>query len=163
MSIYKYEPFHGAVLHRLIKDNSLSDLVIKPGLSKNSYLIRESTFGDTREEKTIGIFIKYSGKRLTPWRYSIYREEQEEMKLLEDACNTVFLLLVNRNDGIACLEYGYLKQLLDDSFEDVEWISVNRKRGEEYGLKGKDGKLNRKIPRNLYPKLVLDKLNEISV
>jgi len=162
MSILKYEPFHGAALHRLIKDNTLSDLVIKPGLSKNSYMVRESIFDETREDKTIGIFIKYSGKRLTPWRHSIYKEEQEEMKLLEDCCNTTFLLLVNRHDGIACLEYVHLKQLLDDSFEKIEWISVKRKRGEEYGIKGKDGKLNRKIPRNFYPKVLLDKLGELT-
>lgn len=162
MALYKYEPYHGAVLHRLIRENTEGNLVIKPGINKYAYLIRKAQYDEFRVDKTVGLFVKYSSKRLSPWRYSIYKEEQEEIELLKEVCNTVYLVLVNGKEGIACLDYDNIKELLDDTFEDHEWLSVSTKLRKEYTIKGKDGNLQRKIPRNLYPKIVIDRLNEIS-
>ena len=70
-----------------------------------------------------------------------------EIELLKEVCDTVFLVLVNGKEGISCLEYDNIKELLDDNFEDHEWLSVSTKLRKEYTLKGKDGNLQRKIPR----------------
>ena len=161
--IGKFEPFMGPIFYRLI--NALEaekySLVIKQGLSKYSYILRNKKSKGMSE--AVAIFIKYASKPRSPWRYTVTDEDQEEIKLLQEECKTVFVLMINGlKDGIACVEYNYLKEILDENFEPVEWISVSRRLGTEYQIKGKDGKLKRKIPRNLFPKAVIDKMVNFS-
>jgi len=159
--ISKFEPFHGPVLYRLISDiaNSGSSLIIKKGISRNSYLI--SLVENTNSSKEVGIFIKYSAKKRSPWRYTIYEEEQHEVELLNEVCSETFFILVNGlEDGVACLTYQNLKEILDNDIEEVEWISVKRRLNTEYKVEGKDGKLRRRIPRNLFPGIVMESLED---
>ena len=78
---------------------------------------------------------------------STYKNEQEELEYLR--IQTAFLILVCGNDGIACLNFDQIKEVLDNNFEDVEWISVSRRFRKEYTVKGTDGKLSKKIPPGL--------------
>ena len=160
MEIYKYEPHHGAVLSRLIKECHDLNLVIKPAYNKNSYFLTIPEFHED-EKKYIGIFIKWSSKRFSPWRFSIYKSEQEELEIFEKDCKTAFLILACGNDGIACLNFSQLKEILDDNYEDVEWISAERRLRKEYAIKGTDGKLSKKIPRNLYPNKIRQELLDL--
>jgi len=90
--IYKYEPSHGPVLHRLIAAlEQLSDeYTIQRGMGKYSYLVKSAQYDSSRVDKSIGLFIKYSNKKLSPWRYTIYKAEQEELEILQELCSTVF-------------------------------------------------------------------------
>ena len=161
MSINKFEPYHGPVLHRIIKDADAHNIIIKPAYNKNSYFITTPQY-ISDERKHIGIFIKYSSKRLTPWRFSIYKNEQEELQLFEDSCQTAFLILVCGTDGIACLSFNQLKEVLDENFEEHEWISVNRRYRKEYSIQGSNGKLSKKIPPSLFPEKIISEVGNLN-
>ena len=65
-------------------------------------------------------------------------------------------------NGIACLDYPHVKQILDGEYEAQEWISVTTRLHAEYQVKGNDGKLKRKIPRNFFPKAIVNRIKKIS-
>ena len=75
--------------------------------------------------------------------------------------NFVFIAFVNNEDGVAVIEYNRFKQLLDEHFEDVEWVSVTRRLKEQYSLKENDGKLKGKIPPRHFPKIVVEAAESI--
>ena len=51
------------------------------------------------------------------------------------------------------------KLLLDNHFDSSEWIAVSRKLRENYRVSGKNGKLNRALPKNDFPKRIIDYIN----
>lgn len=140
--IKEFEFFHGLVFARILHGTQ-RPLSIKPfpSTSNASYIVND----------TIGIYVKYSGKRMTPWRFSFKKEHQDEIETMKKTFQSVFLLLVCNDDGIVCLSYGELKQILDDQHDPIEWISATRHKGEMYAIKGSDGKLNFKIGANDFP------------
>lgn len=160
MHIGKYEPHHGPVLSRIIKESDGLNVIIKPAYNKNSYFLTTPQYIND-ESKYIGIFIKYSTKRLTPWRFSIYKSEQEELEVFETACKTAFLILVCGKDGIACLNFDQLKEVLDENFEEHEWVSASRSYRKEYTIKGTDGKLSKKIPPGLFPSKIINEIKDL--
>jgi len=59
-------------------------------------------------------------------------------------------------DGVACMSYSMLKEILDDNFEEVEWVSVKRQLNGRYDISGEDGKLSKKLARNSFPSSVVN-------
>ena len=59
-----------------------------------------------------------------------------------------FVLFLNGEDGVACIDYEQLKEILDDNFEDVEGIRIKRPLRGNYHLSGRDGKLSKTIKRS---------------
>jgi hypothetical protein len=158
--INKFEPYHGPVLSRIIKACGDLNIVIRPAFDINSYFLSTSKYSD-EESLNIGIFIKYAASRLTPWRFTIYKAEQEELQIFQDECKAAFLILVCGRDGIACLNFNQMKEVLDDNFKDKEWISASRRLNEHYTIKGSDGKLTRKIGPGVFPSKIISELNKI--
>ncbi len=140
--IKEFEFFHGLVFARILHGTQ-RPLSIKPfqGGSNAAYVLNEK----------IGIYIKYSGGRMTPWRFSFKREHQLEIEQMKKGLKEVFLLLVCNDDGVVCLNYSELKQILDDQHDAIEWISATRHKREMYAVKGSDGKLGFKVGPNDFP------------
>ncbi len=145
--IKEFEFFHGLVFARILHGTQ-RPLSIRP-LSSGSnaaYIVNEK----------IGIYIKYSGKRMTPWRFSFKKEHQEEIEFMKKSLKEVFLLLVCNDDGIVCLNYTELKQILDNQINNIEWISATRHKSEMYAVKGSDGELGFKIGLNDFPEKIFN-------
>lgn len=140
--IKEFEFYHGLVFARILHATQ-RPLSIKPfpSPSNASYVVNEK----------IGIYIKYSSKRMTPWRFTFKKEHQEEIESMKNSLKAVFLLLVCNDDGIVCLDYKEVKQILDDQIDPIEWISAARHKREMYTVKGSDGKLGFKIGSNDFP------------
>jgi hypothetical protein len=143
--ISEFEFFHGVVFARMLHATQ-QRLSIKPySPSDNAaYVINDTT----------GIYIKYSSKRLSPWRFSFQQRHQERILEMKKNIGRVFLLLVCNDDGVVILTFDELKQILDETHDKVEWISAARNRREMYSIKGSDGRLSFKVGRNEF----LDKL-----
>lgn len=145
--IKEFEFYHGAVLGKLLheakKDLSIS---LYPTQSNSSYVLNNN----------IGLFIKYSSKRMSPWRFSLAKEHQDEILQIKNKLNEVFLLLVCGEDGIVTLSFEELKKILNETHEQMEWISVTRGRNTEYKIKGSDGSLNYKVSKKDFPRKILD-------
>ncbi len=149
MALNEYEFFNGVVLNRLIRKGKPIKIDIFPTSGNNSFMINDK----------VGLFLKYSTKKISPWRFSFTREHQEEMKIMKDLLSDVYLVLICGKDGIACIEYEELKIVLDEYFEDVEWVSASRLKREQYSIKGSNGKLDFKIADSDFPKKIFDKID----
>lgn len=145
--IREFEFFHGLVFARIIHGTN-RQVSIKPfpSASNSSYIINDK----------IGIYIKYSSKRMTPWRFSFKKEHQDEIELMKQGLKEVFLLLVCNDDGVVCLNYSEVKQILNDQHGVIEWISATRHKREMYEVKGSDGELGFKIAPNDFPEKIFD-------
>jgi len=162
MSILEQHQYHGAAALYLWTE--LSDQVpnahfhFAKGVSRSSYILTgivPKTLGKGRTIRA-GVFVKYSTKRLTPWRYSFKLADQEEIQQLHNTYGEVFVVLVNGDDGIACLDFNNLKVILDEHHEEQEWVSISRKPRQNYRVAGNDGSHERPLPMNSYPQVVVD-------
>lgn len=140
--IRDFEFYHGLVFARILHATQ-RPLTIRPfqSVSNSSYVVND----------TIGIFIKYSAKRMTPWNFTFKMEHQQEIDLLKAQFEKVFLVLVCGDDGVVCLSYAELKQIFDNQHDPIEWISATRHKREMYSVKGSDGELDFKIGPGDFP------------
>lgn len=140
--IKEYEFYHGVVFTRILHaaENGIS---IKPFPTTDnaSYVLDDK----------IGIYIKYSEKRLSPWRFSFQRRHQEEILKMKNIIGRVFLLLVCHDDGIAALSFDEVKKLLKEVRRGGEWISVARGKRQMCTIRGSAGKLEYKIGHIEFP------------
>ncbi|MFL2552120.1 MAG: hypothetical protein ACJ0QV_00985, partial [Gammaproteobacteria bacterium] len=119
-----------------------------PTQSKNSFTINNK----------IGIYIKYSAKGASPWNFTFKRQHQEEIKIMSELHNNIFIVFVCNINGITCLDYKNLKFLLDEQYDDTEWIKLSRLGAERYTVTGKDGKLPFKLTLKNYPRDIIKAL-----
>jgi hypothetical protein len=145
--IKEFEFYHGVVFTKLIHD-SQKNITLKPfsSASNAAYVLNEN----------IGLYIKHSKKRLSPWRFSLQKIHQEEILQMKNELGEVFVLLVCGEDGIVTLSHEELKKILNEAHEEVEWISASRNPNKEYTVKGSDGALGRKVGKNDFPKKILE-------
>lgn len=149
--IKEFEFYHGIVFSKLIHNiqNGIS-IKLYPSSSNASYIINES----------VGIYIKHSAKRMTPWRFSFQKCHQDEIFNMQEELNKVFVLLVCGEDGVVALSYEELKTILDDTHDEIEWISASRTRNKDYEIKGSDGKLEKKIGKIDFLKKLSDSISQ---
>ncbi len=140
--IRDFEFYHGLVFARILHGTQ-RPLYLRPfqSVSNASYIVND----------TVGIYIKYSSKRMTPWRFTFMKEHQEEIDLLKSNFEKVFLVLVCSDDGVVCLNYAELKRILDNQHDPIEWISATRHKREMYLVRGSNGKLDFKIGQSEFP------------
>ena len=149
MALNEHEFYNGVVLNRLIRKGKPIKIDVFPTSGNNSFMINEK----------VGLYLKYSTKKISPWRFSFTKEHQEEMKIMRDLLENIYLVLICGKDGIACIEYEELKQVLDEYYEDVEWVSASRLKREQYSIKGSNGQLDFKIADTDYPRKIFEKLD----
>ena len=149
MSLKEYEFYNGVVLNRLIRKGNPIKIDVFPTSGNNSFMINDK----------VGLYIKYSSKNISPWRFSFTKEHQQELNIMKQLLDTIYLILVCERDGIVCIEYEELKQVLDEHYEEIEWVSVSRLKREQYSVKGSNGKLEFKIADSDYPKKIFEKLD----
>ena len=145
--IKEFELYHGVVLSRLIHGGELLEIKTYSLDSNASYVLNQS----------IGLYIKYSTKRMTPWHFSFKKNHQHEIQNLKDKFGEVFLVLVCGHDGVVALSYNELKKVLDEDHKEVEWLAIHRRVREKYKVTGSDGKLKYKIGENEFPIKVFKK------
>lgn len=145
--IKEFEFYHGAVFARLIHFSN-ENISIKsfPTESNASYVINDK----------IGLYIKHSSKRMSPWRFSLQKVHQDEILQMKNSLTEVFLILVCGEDGIVTLSFSELKMVLNDVHGEVEWISASRNPRKEYTVKGSDGALGRKVGKSDFPKRIFE-------
>lgn len=148
--IKDFEFYHGAALSRMVHCSS-ENVCIRPYPTScnSSYVINDD----------FGVYIKYSTKRLSPWRFSFSDEHQNEIADMNQRLSAVYVLLVCHTDGVVALSFDEFRALLDERHEAVEWVSASRGRGQMYLLKGSDGTLPFKIGRNEFPAKMFQETN----
>ena len=163
MSISHEDQLHGAVISRLITSiSSYSESIsVNLEIGKSSSMYTLNIFeNQTRKNLKIGVHVKISKKRLSPWRYTFDQNNQEDIMDLALSTDELFIIFVAGLDGFAALSYNELKKILDDNFDDSEWVSVSRKIRQSYRVDGKDSSKKIVLPKNVFPAKVLDYLKK---
>jgi hypothetical protein len=138
----EFEFFHGVVFARILHGgNAPVNIKSYPNSDNASYVINDKA----------GIYIKYSSKLMSPWRFSFQKEYQDEILKMKNEFGEIYVVLVCNDDGIVCLNFDELKEVLDTQHDTTEWISVARGPREKYEVKGHDGDLRLKIGNSDFP------------
>ncbi|NDF03719.1 MAG: hypothetical protein EB068_01195 [Betaproteobacteria bacterium] len=146
----EFEFFHGAVLVQLLDSSTDGVKITRFNHSDNAaYVI----------DNKVGLYIKYSTARLSPWMFSFTKDHQLSFNKLTASYGKAFVALICNEDGVACLSESTLQSVLDDQFGDIEWIRVDRPAGGSYRVRGSDGSLEKKVPRSTFPRLILEALS----
>jgi hypothetical protein len=137
--INEFEFFHGVTFARMLHVVQ-KELTIKPySPSDNAaYVVNGS----------IGVYIKYSAKRLSPWRFSFQQRHRDRIVEMRKNVGNIFILLVCNDDGVVILTFEEFMQVLDETQEATQWISATRNRRQMYSIKGSDGKLGFKVGKD---------------
>lgn len=147
--IREFEFYHGAALARLIHGYE--------GLGVEQYSAATSNASYVIDNK-LGLYLKHSTNRLSPWTFTFKREHQQEIEEMREKLSDVFVVLICGKDGMACLSFNELKLALDTEFGPVEWIKAARRTREKYTISGSDGKLKTKIGENEFPTKIITRL-----
>ncbi|WFU58707.1 hypothetical protein QA639_14920 [Bradyrhizobium pachyrhizi] len=137
----EYEFYQGAVLRQLVVASDLS-LSFRP-------FEREGRIAAFVMNGRIGIYVKHSSKRMSPWRFTFTIEQAADLLDLEARYPGSFLVFVCESDGAVALSFADLHTLVDFTQSDNAWISISRPPRAQYQIAGNRGELDRKVPRGV--------------
>ena len=134
--IEEFKFYHGVVLTGLV-DNFEGKIGLQRLVSENNamYLINDQ----------IGLYIKHSSARLSPWRFSFQNENVIDIYSLMLSQKNCFLSLVCGRDCVAVLDQEEIHELLDYDETKPQWISVGTTHNRSLTVEGSKGKLRRKL------------------
>jgi hypothetical protein len=137
--IKEFEFYHGVAFARMLHSTQ-QELSIKPysSFDNAAYVVNGQ----------VGVYIKYSSKRLSPWRFSFQSRHHDKIIEMKKEVGAVFLLLVCNDDGVVVLTFDEFQQILNKADGATEWISATRNRRQMYSIKGSDGKLSFKVGKD---------------
>jgi hypothetical protein len=143
--LYDYTFFHGSAIVRLIQDPRTHNLELHHG--NHCYIVNKKSC----------IFLKHSTKRLSPWQFTFLPEHLKEIAKTESEIKGFYLLLICNDDGVCCLYFQEVSQLiLVGNMDQAKSIRVSRSTHEKYGVYGTDGELGYKIGNSDFPRKVLE-------
>ena len=139
--VAEYQYYHGAVLHELVLQVPGGVSIVSRDLygRPDAYLV----------QNRVGLLIKHSSKRLTPWTFTFRPEHLLEVHSLCGQAQDVFVCFVCGDDGIACVPVQSLIAVLDSNASEQAWIRVERRPGEMYRVTGAGGDVRYKLARGV--------------
>ena len=139
---HEFEFYHGIALCKIIHKSSHTTIRLYSEKGNSSYIVNDN----------IGIFVKYSTKRMSPWQFTFIKSHCDELFGMMNSLKTVFLVLVCKDDGIVCLNSKEIKTLLYSVLNKPQSLSVSRRPREKYRVRsGCDDKITYKIADNQFP------------
>jgi hypothetical protein len=149
----EYEFYQGVVLRRLIVE-SQTILMLRP-------FLKDGRVNAFVANGRVGVFVKHSAKRMSPWRFSFNLDQAADLLDLEGKFFDTFVVFVCGDDGIVTLDVGGLHQIV--SFEESEhaWVRVDRKPRSQYHVSGNRSELPNKVANGISQ--IHDKLLERSL
>jgi hypothetical protein len=132
-----YEFYQGIVLRNIIVGADYS-VMVRP-------FLREGRISAFVVNSRMGVFIKHSAKRMSPWRFTFNLDQVSDLLDLEGKYFDSFFVFVCGSDGLVTLDAASLHQIL--TFDDVEkaWIAIERKPRSQYSVWGNRAELPNKI------------------
>jgi len=133
----EYEFYQGVVLRQIIahSDSAIRIAPFRKSGRLNAFLLNDK----------IGVFVKHSAKRLSPWQFTFLTDHRDEIHELEAASVDSYIAFVCGTDGVALMTTEALRQLINFNSENVEWVRVDRSRRSMYGVHGPSGALPHKL------------------
>jgi hypothetical protein len=137
--VKEFEIYHGIVFSKLIHKFGEIKVHSLVNNDNSSYVINDS----------MGIYIKFSKKRLTPWQFTFSSEHYNSIGSLYSQYKKVYIILVCNEDGICCIKYeDFINVISCIDENNSKSILISRVKNEQYSVSGTDGALKHKIPDN---------------
>jgi hypothetical protein len=137
----EYEFYQGVVLRQLIVAGSFS-LSFRP-------FERGGRIAAFVMNGRIGIYVKHSSKRMSPWRFTFTIDQAADLLDLEARYPESFLVFVCESDGVVALSFAELHKLVNFAQSDNAWLTISRPPRAQYHLTGNRGDLDRKVSRGI--------------
>lgn len=137
----EYEFYQGAVLRQLVVGSNIS-LSFRP-------FEREGRITAFVMNGRVGIYVKHSSKRMSPWRFTFTIDQAGDLLDLEARYPDSFLVFVCESDGVVVLSFAELHSLVDFTQSDNAWVTISRPPRAQYHLTGNRGELDRKVSRGV--------------
>lgn len=136
-----YKLYQGAVFAQLLDeiDRPLSIQAIREEGRLGAYII----------DNRVGLFIKHSAVRMSPWQFTFSKANALVLMDLRSRAPKVFIVLVCWLDGMLCASLDELTEILGAGVSDQAWVRVERRRNKWYSVNGAAGELPYKKPQGL--------------
>ena len=133
----EYEFYQGLVLRHLVVNSELS-LFLRP-------FVREGRINAFAINGRVGIFMKHSAKRLSPWRFTFTIEQAADLLDLESKLPESFAVFVCGDDGLVTIDIANLHGIV--SFQETEhaWVRIERSPRSQYAVAGNRAQLPYKV------------------
>jgi len=137
----EYQFYHGAFLHEVIVAAgcevriTLRDFHGRP----DAFLLN----GD------VGVLIKHSSARITPWSFTFTKEHVSELCALRQEARVCFVALVCDEDGFVCIRDAELMEIFTPTSADVASLRVDRRPRKMYKVSSSGNSLDRKIAKGV--------------
>ena len=139
----EYENYQGLVLRHLIVGAGVP-ITLAPFVTRG----RVSAFILNFK---IGVFVKHSSKRMSPWRFTFHIDQVADLLDLEDAYFTSFVAFVCGSDGLVSLDIGTVHTLVKFDDKEQAWIRITRNPRSMYDVAGNRAELPKKTARGPGP------------
>lgn len=144
----KYEFYQGVVLRQVIVHADFA-LMIRP-------FAKEGRINAFVVNGKIGIFIKHSTKRMSPWPFTFSIDQVSDLLDLTAACPSVFVVFVCNDDGLVTIDASNLYEIVSLQDSDNAWIRIERPRRAQYSVSGNKADLPFKVPNGVLP--IIDRI-----
>jgi hypothetical protein len=136
-----YEFYQGVVLRQLAVEADYS-ISFRP-------FVRQGRINAFVVNGRVGVYMKHSSKRMSPWRFSFNIEQAADLLDLEQKFPDSFVVFVCETDGLVTLSLADLHTIVDFQQSDNAWVSIARPPRTQYELAGNKGELAYKVARGI--------------
>lgn len=140
----EFELYHGIALCRIVHDKRVKSIKLHSAKSNSAYVVNDC----------IGIYIKYSTKRMSHWNFTFKPHHLVEMSNIMKYFVKSFFVFVCKDDGVVCLDTAEIKLILDFACDKTQGLSASRKPREKYEVGGPLGNIRYKFGDNEFPEKI---------
>lgn len=137
----EYEFYQGVVLRSIIVD-AQGPLTVRP-------FVREGRIGAFVLNSRVGVLMKHSTKRMSPWRFTFTLEQVADLLDLEAKYFDSFVVFICGDDGLVTLDVGALHEVVTFDNAETAWVAIERKPRSQYSVRGNRTELVRKVPHGV--------------
>jgi|SRR6185369_10689719 len=137
----EYEFYQGIVLRQLVVNSDFS-LMLRPYEKQgriNAFVVNGK----------IGVFLKHSAKRMSPWRFTFSIEQVADLLDLTAAFSSSFVVFVCGDDGLVTLDVASLYDIVTLQDTENAWVRIERPRRAQYAISGNKADLPNKVPNGV--------------
>jgi hypothetical protein len=130
--------YHGAAVIPILEDSRCRSI---RRLGSLGYLVNDDIF----------LFIKYTTKERSPWRFTFDQEDVDRSINMAAQYRRLVFGFVCGSDGVCAIDWPQGRELLG---ERPGWIAAARKHNHSYSVWGTNAELKRKVSLGKWPALV---------
>jgi hypothetical protein len=137
--ISEFKQYHGTVFAELIDESTIPIKLFRPDLSNNAIYVLNDR---------VGLYIKHSTSRISPWRFTFHPSHLIELWDLSKDTEDLFVVLVCGRNSMAVIDVSEAESLLPKQSRESCWISVRTGHNTMLEVEGTLGSLRRKIRKS---------------